>query len=338
MNNRTKIYKIYSLVIKTAIIVVAFWYIYNRLFVKDNLHDNALLTFNTLFSKPSFQEISLLVILLMAVNWGIETYKWKYLIGKIENVPFAKALVAVLSGITVSVFTPNRVGEYAGRVFVLEKASRWEGVFVTIVGSLSQLLVTLLAGSVSFIFFVDRYIDFSDNPGYYFYALVFIIIILIVLLIFMFFNVSFLTGIINRLPWKLKKIKQYGNVFSLYSGKELLIVLLLSTARYLVFVTQFYLVLTAFGVCIPYCQAFILVSMIYLVMAAIPINALVELGIRVSASLYFIGIYYTSLHYPADVYKLEITTASSVLWLINLAFPALLGAVFIFRLKFFRKN
>jgi len=336
MNNKTKINKIYGFIIKTTIIVVAFWFIYRRLFVKDNL-DETLRKFEDNFREPHFIKIMLVVALLMILNWGIETFKWKFLIRKIENVNFFKAIVAVLSGITVSIFTPNRIGEYAGRVFILDRADRWEGVLITMLGSMSQLLITLVAGSIGFIFFTYEYIDLSIDSEYLIYGLILISAILIFTLISLFYNVSFLTRAINKLPGKLKKLRHYGKIFSDYSKWDLTIVMLLSLARYIVFMTQFFLLLNLFEATIPYGEAIMMISMIYLVMAGIPTIALTELGIRGSVALYFIGLYFAA-HNPAGQNDLGIFTASSVLWLINLAIPALLGAIFIFELKFFRKN
>ena len=40
-----------------------------------------------------------------------------------------KSLMAVFSGITISIFTPNRIGEYFGRVFILKKKEKvWTGL------------------------------------------------------------------------------------------------------------------------------------------------------------------------------------------------------------------
>ncbi|MFA4852857.1 MAG: lysylphosphatidylglycerol synthase domain-containing protein [Bacteroidales bacterium] len=336
MNNKAKIYKIYSLIIKTTIIVLAFWFIYQRLFVKYNL-DDTLLSFESLPTQPFFIKIVLMVALLMILNWSLETWKWRYLIRKIEEVNFIKAFVAVLSGVTVSIFTPNRIGEYAGRVFILEKADRWEGVLITMLGSISQLLITVLAGLISFIFFANEYIDMSGYPGYYFYGLAFIIIILVVVLLLLFFNVSFLTGFINRLPGKFRKARHYGKIFSLYSVKELLYILLLSFARYLVFTTQFFLLLILFGVKMPYNQAFLMISMIYMIVAAFPTFFLTEIGVRGSAAIYFIGMYFEKHDFPVAS-NINILVATSVLWIVNLAIPALLGAIFVFKLNFFRKS
>lgn len=336
MNNKTKIYKIYSLIIKTTIIVLAFWFIYRRLFVKYNL-DDTLISFENLPAQPFFAVIVLMVALLMILNWSIETLKWQYLIQKIEEVNFIKTFAAVISGITVSIFTPNRIGEYAGRVFILEKADRWEGVLITMLGSISQLLITVLAGLISFIFFAEEYIDMSGYPGYIFYGLIFIVIIIVVILLLLFFNVSFLTGLINKLPERFHKIRSYGKIFSLYSVKELLYVLLLSFTRYIVFTAQFILLLVLFGIKMPYSQAFIMISMIYMIVAAFPTFFLSEIGVRGSAAIYFISMYFEKHNLPVAS-NINILVATSVLWIVNLAIPALLGAVFIFKLKIFRKN
>ena len=81
--------------------------------------------------------VILFVVFLMFVNWLFEAIKWKYMIAKIENISILRSLQAVFSGITVSTFTPNRIGEYGGRVFCLEKGYRIKAVFITILCSMS---------------------------------------------------------------------------------------------------------------------------------------------------------------------------------------------------------
>lgn len=334
MSNRTKVHKIYSLLIKTAIILIAFWFIYRRIFIKENLDDLAL-SFSNITQQENFFPVVILVIVLMLFNWGIETLKWKYMIGKIEKVGFLKSLTAVFSGITVSIFTPNRVGEYAGRVFVLEKADRWEAVLITMLGSMSQLFITIISGSVCLILFVYKYIDLSESPSYFFYGLILIVAVLILILLLIFFNVSFMTSLINKLPPRFQKFRHYSLVFSFYEFRELLKILFLSLLRYFIFITQFYILLKLFGINIPYTEAVMLLAMVYLVMAAIPTIALTELGIRGSVAIYFIGMFCSTQSMSGQT-DLGILTASSALWLINLAIPAILGTIFIYKLKFFR--
>ncbi|MGD0340771.1 MAG: lysylphosphatidylglycerol synthase domain-containing protein [Bacteroidales bacterium] len=335
MYNKAKVHKIYSLIIKLVVIVVACLYIYWRMFVKENIGDT-IRSFHSI-SINAFIYILIPVFLLMFLNWGIESIKWKYLIKKIETVPFTKSLIAVLTGITVSIFTPNRVGEFAGRVFVLEKADRWKAVVITILGNFGQLLVTIIAGAIGFLFFAKEYINPGATQEYYFYGLLMIVVIMVILLLLLFFNVSFLTNVVNRLPAKLNKVKQYGDVFSLYTKKELLLILLFSLGRYIIFIAQFYLLLLLFGVDIPLSETIMMTAMIYLVMAAIPTFAFTELGIRGSVAVYFIGMYF-DMHNLSGGNDLGILAATTVLWFINLAIPALIGAVLIFKLKFFRKD
>ena len=268
MYNKAKVHKIYSLIIKLVVIAMACLYIYWRMFVKVNIGDT-LRSFNSI-NTSTFISVLISVFILMFLNWGIESVKWKYLIKKIETVPFIKSLIAVLTGITVSIFTPNRIGEFAGRVFVLEKADRWKAVVITILGNFSQLLVTILAGAVGFLFFAREYINPGSTQEYYFYGLLMIVSIMVILLLLLFFNVSFLTNVVNRLPARLDKVKQYGEVFSLFTKRELLLVLFYSLFRYVIFIAQFYLLLLLFGVKIPFCETMMMTAMIYLVMAAIP--------------------------------------------------------------------
>jgi len=110
-------------------------------------------------------------------------------------------------------------------------------------------------------------------------------------------------------------------------------VLLLSLLRYVVFSTQFYLLLRAFALQIPYPTAFMLISVIYLVVTAIPTVALVDLGIRGSVSVYFLGLYF---HNGQAAFL--ILSASTLIWIVNLALPALAGILFIYRFTLLRQS
>src|ERR1044071_1101258 len=65
-----------------------------------------------------------LVILLMILNWAIEAFKWKLTIEKVQEISFLTAFKAVLSGLSFSVTTPNRIGEYLGRVLYMKEGKR----------------------------------------------------------------------------------------------------------------------------------------------------------------------------------------------------------------------
>ncbi|MCD4772994.1 MAG: flippase-like domain-containing protein [Bacteroidales bacterium] len=336
---KTKIRKTYNYLIRFVIIIATYYFVYREIFYKKDLAEVFDL-FKELFTSTGFVFQLFIIFLLMFVNLGLESWKWKYLIKKIESIPFFTSYQGVLTGISVSAFTPNRVGDYFGRVFILKKANHWEGILITIIGSMSQLITTLLLGSIAVLFFVPEFFDISEYfYGYFYYGLIAIVIIIDFFILLFYFNVSILTTFLQKFTRKKwKKFREHLSVFSLYSQKELLIVLLISIFRYLVFSFQFYLLLRLFSVSIPIYYSFVLVSVIYFVMAVIPTITLAELGIRGSVSIYFIGLFFEKYDFLSNQIDIGIFSASSTLWLINIIIPAIVGTVFVCRLKFFRKN
>ena len=93
-----------------------------------------------------------------------------------------------------------------------------------------------------------------------------------------------------------------------------------------------------FSVKIPIAHGLMIISVIYFVMTAIPTVTLAELGVRGSVSLYFVGEYFRNIGEVSDKINIGIVSSTSALWMINLAIPALLGTLFVYRLTFFRKR
>ena len=161
---KTKIHKTYNLIIRIIILLVTFGFIYKQIFYKHDF-EQIFSSFHEYLTHPDIFFSLGLVIFLMLINWGIETLKWKFLIKKIEKIRYFKAYLAVLTGVAVSSFTPNRIGDYLGRVFILEKANRIEGVLITIIGSLSQFLVTIIIGTISLAIFIFNF-QFNCGRGF----------------------------------------------------------------------------------------------------------------------------------------------------------------------------
>ena len=339
MKNLSKLRKIENLLIQGLIFTATYIFIYKQVFHKTNLPE-LISALKDDLTKSGFQNQLIIIITLMVVNWCIEAYKWKYLIGKVEHVGFFKACQAVLTGVSISSFTPNRIGEFFGRVFILKKASPIEGILITIVGSISQLLVTVISGSIALLIFIPYYLN--DSPYshvYLYYGISALVFVLDVLLLALFFNISILATLKERiLQNRLKKMQQFFRVFAFYHNRELAVVIMLSLTRYLVFSTQFYLLLRLFDVGIPYLNALVLISLIYFIMAIIPTIALTELGIRGSVALYFFGLYFEKFPLVGGMDNAGVFAASTILWMINLGLPALIGTIFVFRLQFFRKT
>lgn len=336
---KTKLRKTYNILIRMLVVVFTIIFLYDQLFYREDL-SSLLVSFAKITTGFWSNVLLLLVIGLIPINLLLESYKWKYLISKLEEVSLFNSLKAVLAGISVSMIMPNRVGDYLGRVFILKKADRLQAVLSTVLGSIAQLLTTLILGSVALIFYFPEYIDISVRFNFWIYiGTIMAALFSIIFMIFSYLNFSVISIIIKKISGRyFSRIEKYSQVFSWYSQKELLNVLLISIARYLVFSMQFYLLLKVFQVPVTYMNSMMLIAVVYFAMTIAPTIALTEIGVRGSVSLYVFQHHFEILGLWSPEIAMGVVSASSLLWLFNLVFPAVIGTIFVFSLKFFRKN
>jgi hypothetical protein len=334
---KTKIIKTSNYFIKILIIILSFGFIAYRLLYKHDVSELAD-GFVSMASDKGSRVILMLVFVMMFLNWAFETVKWQYLIKKIEKVSFINSFMAVWAGLTASSFTPNRTGEYFARAFILDKANRWEGIFITFIGSLSQLIPTMLFGTIAGFFFVASLQDgpFQDKLLIY-YILLGISVIFTSLVLIFYFRVSWLKHFFQKLiPKKYAEFRAHFEVYSGYSFRELFHALVLSIMRYIIFSIQFYLLIRICHINIPFWDGIMLVCSIFLVTTAIPTFAMTELGVRGSVSILLFDMYFQNNAVLPDLSS-EVFLSSFMIWFINLIIPAIIGGFFVFKLKFFRK-
>ena len=98
---------------------------------------------------------------------------------------------------------------------------------------MSQLLITIITGLISLLFFIPDYLSYQEHSSeYLYYGLIFIVIVLIILSFILYFNISILTTLTNKIKFiKHSRFQKYIEIFTFYSNKELLKVLLLSNNK-----------------------------------------------------------------------------------------------------------
>jgi uncharacterized membrane protein YbhN (UPF0104 family) len=323
---QSRYYKNISLFLKLAIVVLAFGFIYKQVFYR---HDREMLaqSLRAAFATPSYALLAL-SILLMFCNWFIEAWKWKLLVQRSETISFFRSVKAVLSGVTIGAFTPNRFGEFAGRIFYLERTDRIDGILMTFVGSAAQLLVTIVTGSIAFLAAL-LYLRIPPPYVKIGWALSCVLLVVSIVLVIAYLNVHACISFLKRARF-MQRYRSNLQLLLSYSRLELLKVLLLSLLRYCVFTFQFYLLLQVFDVEIAALPAVMLISLTFFAITVIPTFALAELGIRGAAAVAIIGIVADNLE--------GIIAASFLLWIINIAIPAIAGGFFVFGLKFFKEK
>jgi hypothetical protein len=299
--------------VKVCVAVASLFFIYKRVIEKENFDDFKIFISEKLAADGVSWKL-LLIVILMFCNWSTEALKWQLLINKITGVNFITSLRAVFSGVTISFFTPNRVGEFAGRMMFLDSEIRLQAVLSTFIGSISQLIITIVAGLAGTSVLIGNYFQIS----FLLHAcIVLLSLALSVVLIFLYIHLKYVTTIslIKKLPVSIKK---YVDVFENYSAGDLKKVLAFSTIRFLLFTFQYWLLLQLCGVALPFTIAALAISVIFLVLAVIPTIAFAELAFRGSVALAVLHVFSTNTE--------GILTASFGLWFINLALPAAAGS------------
>ncbi len=269
-----------------------------------------------------------LVVLLMFVNWGIESRKWQILVSHVQRFSFMRAVKSVMSGCSVTMLTPNRIGEYGGRILYVKEENRIKAISLSLVGSISQLLVTMVMGCIGLLYL--RYLSHTNSnalpvlPEFWGDVLIYLSIGLTFILLLFYLRLGWLVRTMERLP-SLQKVVNHIRVLDEFNDKRLVQILLLSFARYLVFVLQYVLLLQVMQIEIPVWLCFWLMTAFYLVMAVAPSIGFIELPVRVSASWIIFKLYTTN--------ELGVGTASLGIWLINLVVPAIVGSLLILSIK-----
>jgi hypothetical protein len=171
----------------------------------------------------------------MFLNWSIEALKWKIVVKHIEDISFVTAFKGILAGVSLAINTPNRVGEYFGRMIYLSEGNRLRAITLTVVGSTSQLIITVIFGIIG-LFFLRQNLVYTTN-GAIGLSLLWINIIIYgatgiaVILLLIYFRLSFVARVIERIPF-VAKYAYFIQKLEEFEWPELLKVLNLSLLRY----------------------------------------------------------------------------------------------------------
>ncbi len=271
------------------------------------------------------------VIILMLLNWGLESRKWQLAVHPVQAISFGRAFRATLTGTTMASFTPNRMGEYLGRILYIEEGKRIQSISLTIVCSISQLLITMVAGCAG-ILYLRLHVRATDQMIFYVWLnlLLFGTLVILAILTIFYFRLSWLVRLLEKIPLP-DRFLSAVKVLEEFNATILWRILFLSLVRYLVFIAQYYLLFSVFGVSLSWVETAGGVSVVFLVMAVIPtFTFLTEWGLRWEASIQVITLFSAN--------TVGIFAASFGIWLVNLIIPALIGSLLILNIKLFRNK
>jgi hypothetical protein len=265
---------------------------------------------------------------LMGVNWSLESFKWQIALKPIQSISFLRAFKAILAGTCVASFTPNRVGEYLGRMLFVDSGNKMLSVAPTILCSMSQMMITLVSGIVGIYLFssLPYYFEASWITPAFFKGAGIAVAVGAAGLALIYFRFEPL------IRWVNKWFKKNNSRFSIpdhFEFPALAAILVISIFRYTVFIVQYYLLFSIFGIPLLLQQVFTGVSVMFVLMAVVPtLTFLTDLGFRWLAGIQIFQVY--------TMNTAGILAVSLAVWLINLIIPALVGSLLILRIKLFQ--
>ncbi len=257
-------------------------------------------------------------VALMLANTSLEGYKWYLLSNAAGDIGYRTAYGSYLAGVAFSIVTPNRIGEYPGRVLYLRAGNTFRYVTVSVIGVLSQLWTVYLFGLFGLVYYNIYYPAMLPKI-----ALGFCLISNVAAAI-VFLKFGDWLPRLQQFSW-LRRFGVYGKLLNRVDLKKQTLVLAISIARFAIFTAQYLILMKWLNVDLPAFDGFMLCALFFWVMAVIPSVSLTELGVRGSVSLYLFQ------HFSTNTVGMLAATAG--IWFLNLIVPSIIGSILILRMR-----
>ena len=299
--------------LKVLILGWAFWYLYSKIsgvsaqewgHVKNTIRENA----NALWFCSFFVGLTIL-------NWGLEIFKWKTLASHLSPISINTAAKESLASFTVSIITPNRIGEYGAKAMYYPPQKRKQILVLNLFGNLSQLATTLLFGSIGLAYLgATQRIDFLKGT---IFLGVFAFLTSILLGYFLRKKTWFIQGFSLQKIWKFMtkvSVSRKAMVFSL------------AFLRYLVFSIFFYFILCFFeDTSLLFFETMALIFSMYLIISLVPTIAILDIAVKGSLAIWLFTL--------IGISEISVLCTVLLMWILNTMFPAIVGSFFVANFK-----
>lgn len=318
-------FRLASLAIKLGVSGAALVYIYFQV-AQSSTQALALLSMQSVFSARFVLWFLLPSLVLMCLNWGIEVVKWHMLIAPRYGTHWRTSVKAILSGTTFGVFSSNRVGEFLGRILALQPQHRIGASVLSLVNGAAQSLATFTFGAFGLLYLLEVF--GTQSMGLVgCRVLQLIVVISWVAAIAGFLRIGAFGAFLSSIPW-LERFRQPIEEISRIERPLLFRLYHFSLLRFVTFILQY---LVVFNMLMPdpaWAQvtgASTLALFSTTILSFIPIP---DLLLREAVALSYF-----------DLFQFDpfvVGEAVFAVWLINVALPAVSGAIILFTYRIFR--
>ena len=315
LNSASKSNKRLHLLFRAVSLLAVSYLIYVEVFQKKDIKELS----QFLFSHSREDTwLLFLALFLMPINWLLDTIKWRYLILRLQPVSLWLSYSGTFVGTTISLFTPNRIGGFVGRVLVLRPENRFRASLLSVWSNIGQLIVSVTVGILALIWYSKDI--FQDS----FFNWLLISSSIFTLMVYAFYlSPALLIRIFSANNYLWRKFKKTLLALRYLNSSKLLVVLLVSLFRYAVFTFQFASILYFFDVENSMLTLFSGVAVVYLITTIVPSVTLAEFGIREVVAL--------QVFRTDGSAEIGVLYASLLIWLINILLPALIGQLIVLK-------
>ncbi|NNT70729.1 hypothetical protein HKT18_00735 [Flavobacterium sp. IMCC34852] len=288
--------------VKLTIVLLSFYFIYGEL--KNNNQLDWPKFYLLLSEKWSVLGMFFLLSFSFA-NRFLEILKWQNLVLFIKPISVGESTKQVLGALTASIFTPNGLGEYAGKALFFDKKKTKKIIFLNLICNGIQMILTVLFGTIGLWIL-----------GFKFWVLA------IVGICFLLFGISFLSKSIKIKGYSIEKLLAKLNEIPKTIHRKNIF---LAIGRYLVFSHQYYFLFLAFGVDLPYLTLMASIAAVYFLASCLPSFQFLDFAIKGSVALFFFE--------KLGVNEWIVVFISTLMWFLNVVLPVVIGSYFVLKFK-----
>lgn len=306
LSHKSKQYLFVAL--KVFILTITFGYIYFKITNRSTVGFTEFIYAVT--SKEHVVPAIVLFVGLATVNWCFEILKWKAVASVVQPISFRTALKQSLTSLTVSLATPNRLGEYGAKAYFFPKQKRKKILLLTFFSNGMQLAATIFFGGIGI-----AYLLFTH--ALLFSPLHMVLCVLIFLLLgvfgYLFKEQAFLTKGLTIVK-VLRFLKQLPGIVQFKT-------VCFSVIRYATFSLLFLQILWFFGAKITFSEGMYLIFAMYLFVSVIPTLFVLDVVVRGGVAVWLFSL--------AGVSELTVLSTVLFMWLLNFVIPALWGSFYV---------
>lgn len=298
------------LIVVTKLLIVsgAFYFIYHQLVNNDKLDWDQ---FYTLFKKNQSISGIIFIFFLSFLNRFLEILKWQNLVSYLHKISLPEATKQVLGSLTAGLFTPNGIGEYAGKALFFEKIKIKKIVFLNLICNGIQMIITVVFGLFGLLYFNSNFNVVNQKAIGFLFGFC-----------FLFFGILFFLKKINIKGYSLEKLIQKINQIPKNIHQKNIV---LGFLRYMVFSHQYYFLFLAFDVDLPYLTMMSSIATVYFLASSLPSFQFLDFAVKGSVAVYFFG--------KLGVNEWIVVLISTLMWLLNVVLPVLFGSYYVLNFK-----